>query len=62
MSDDAESDGPYVLKGSLGDLEVVVKGDDSEWVQETFEETWSRRLEESSEMKEAMRKADRLTQ
>lgn len=55
MSDD---DGDYEMYASLGDLSVKVKGDDQDWVWNAFEESWSRRLDESEEMKEALREAN----
>jgi len=60
MSDDEDEngDGPYRMYGSLGDLELTVKGPDAEWVEEQFEKQWMDRMEEASEMKEAIRRAD----
>jgi hypothetical protein len=50
------------MYASLGDLTVEVSGADKEWVREAFEESWSNRLAESSEMKDAIREADVSTQ
>lgn len=60
MSDDEDEngDGPYRMYGRLGQMELTVKGPDAEWVEERFEESWQNRLEEASEMKEAIRRAD----
>jgi len=59
MSDDEDdSDGPYRMYGSLGDLELTVKGPDAEWVEEQFEKQWKERLDEAADMKEAIRRAD----
>lgn len=62
MSDEQENgDGPYRMYGSLGDLELTVKGPDPDWVENQFEKQWSDRLDEASEMKEAIRDADYTT-
>lgn len=61
MSDDEDEsnkDGDYSMYASLGDLTLEVKGPDGNWVEETFESTWQKRLEEAGEMKEAIRDAD----
>ena len=63
MSDDCDecADEPYRMFASLGDLDLTVKGPDPDWVVEQFETQWQERLEEASEMKEAIRDADRST-
>lgn len=47
---------------SLGTLHVEVEGNEDEWVEETFESVWEKRLEESAEMKDALRESDRTVQ
>ena len=56
MSDD--DDGPYEIEALIGSLSMTVSGPDEEWVRETFDEEWAERLEEASEMKEAIRQAN----
>jgi len=62
MSDEEDDNGPYRMYASLGDLELTVKGPDGDWVEEQFEKQWKERLDEASEMKQAIRKADRSAQ
>jgi hypothetical protein len=58
MGDDDSSNGKSKISATLGDLELTVKGPDEEWVEEQFEKQWTERLDEASEMKEAIRRAD----
>lgn len=58
----SEEQVPKKIEASLGDLRVSVKGDDMDEVAEQFEFVWSNRLEESAEMKEALRNSDVSTQ
>lgn len=60
MSDDGDDNGDKKssIKASLGDLYLEVEGPDKEWVEEQFEKQWQERLEESAEMKEAIRRGD----
>jgi len=62
MSDDDETNGTYKIDCSLGDLDLTVKGSDPDWVEEEFEKQWQERLEESAEMKQAIRDADPYAQ
>ena len=56
MTEDEELTGEkHKIECSLGDLDLKVRGPDPEWVEKTFEEKWQQRLEESAEMKEAVR-------
>lgn len=60
MSD--ESDEYYRMYGRMGEMELTVRGPDGDWVEEQFEESWEKRLDEASEMKEAIRNGDVSTQ
>lgn len=57
-----EEDGEFQLKCSLGNLRLSVSGPDEEWVKETFDEEWQKRLEESEDMSKALRDGSRIHQ
>lgn len=48
----------YRMYATLGSLTLEIEGNDKEWVADRFEESWETRLQEASEMKEALRRAD----
>lgn len=50
------------ISASLGNLSLTVQGTDEEWVEETFEEMWQRRLAESGEISKALRDGARSHQ
>lgn len=58
----SDEDIPYEIKCTLGDLQLCVSGPDPEWVDEHFDRKWSERLDESEQMKQAIRRADVSTQ
>lgn len=58
----SESDKQYQLDCRLNELELTVKGPDPHWVVDEFERQWRARLDESSEMKDAIRRSDRSAQ
>lgn len=58
----SDEDHPYEVECDLGDLHLRISGPDPDWVDEHFEEKWDKRLDESEEMKEAIRRADVSTQ
>lgn len=65
MSDDDQDSGrdePYRMEASMGELSLTVKGPDPDWVEAKFEDSWQSRLEEASEMKQAIRRADMSAQ
>lgn len=47
------------VSASLGSLDLTVRGDDEEWVSETFDEKLDRLLEEAEEMSQAVRDGSR---
>jgi hypothetical protein len=54
-----EGEGVYQIDATLGNLSLTVQGEDKEWVKETFDDEWQRRLQDAGEMSDAIRNGSR---
>jgi hypothetical protein len=63
MSEEEENGSTeHRMYGSIGSLELTVKGQDADWVAEQFDEKLDRLLEESEDISTALRDGTRSCQ
>lgn len=55
----SDEEGQFCINAKLGELSLEVSGPEEDWVKETFDEEWAKRIDEAGSMAKALRESYR---